>query len=268
MINFIQSFAMAGFLFHETVFGPVMSRRLGVSLGINLLPVDYKYCTFNCICCECGWTHQKPKGSTGLPGRNEVKMMLEQKLKSMKEEGQAPDAITFAGNGEPTIHPDFPEIINDTISLRDQYFPETKITVLSNASMLHREKVYKALKAIDHNIQKLDAGSEQLFRLINQPAGKLSLKQVVEHLCNFKGKLIVQTLFLRGTHKGVEIDNTIDQEVDVWISLLRRIDPEYVMIYPIDRETPEQDIEKVSFDELSAIAEKVNLAGIRTKVFG
>jgi len=259
---------MSGFLFHETVFGPVMSRRLGVSLGINLLPVDYKYCTFNCIYCECGWTHQKPKGSAGLPGRDDVKMMLEQKLKILKDDGQTPDAITFAGNGEPTIHPDFPEIIDDTIGLRDQYFPEAKITVLSNASMLHREKIYNALKAVDHNIQKLDAGSENLFRLINQPEGKLNLEQVVEHLCNFKGKLIVQTLFLRGIHDGAVIDNTTDHEVDAWISLLRKIDPEYVMIYPIDRATPEQDIEKVSFDELNKIAEKVNLAGIKTKVFG
>jgi len=259
---------MGGFLFHETVFGPVMSRRLGVSLGVNLLPVDYKYCTFNCIYCECGWTHRKPEGSAGLPGRDEVSILLEKKLKGMKEEGKAPDAITFAGNGEPTIHPKFPDIIEDTIRLRDSYFPDAKITVLSNASMLHSDKVFNALKAVDNNIQKLDAGSEGLFQLINQPAGKLKLEQVVDHLCRFSGNLILQTLFLRGKHKADLIDNTTDQEVDAWISLLKKIKPEYVMIYPIDRATPDEGIEKISFDELSLIAEKVNSAGIKTKVFG
>lgn len=259
---------MGGFLFHETVFGPVMSRRLGVSLGINLLPVDYKYCTFNCIYCECGWTNKKPEGSAGLPARDEVKDLLEQKLKGMKEDGQNPDAITFAGNGEPTIHPQFPVIIEDTISLRNKYFPDAKITVLSNASMLHRPEVFDALKAVDNNIQKLDAGTEELFRLINQPAGKLSLEKVVDQLCRFKGNLIVQTLFLRGTHNGKYVDNTTLPEIDAWISLLKKVAPEYVMIYPIDRATPEQAIEKISFDELTAIAEKVNKAGIKTKVFG
>lgn len=259
---------MSGFLFHETVFGPVMSRRLGVSLGINLLAVDYKYCTFNCIYCECGWTHQKPKGGRGLPGRKEVKKLLEQKLKGMKEAGQAPDAITFAGNGEPTIHPDFPEIIKDTIALRDEYYSEAKITVLSNASMLHQEQVFDALLSIDNNIQKLDTGNEHLFQLINQPAGKLSMDEVVDKLCRFNGKVIVQTLFLRGTHKGIFIDNTKDEEVEAWISLLKKIDPQYVMIYPIDRATPEQTLEKISFEQLSEIAKLVNLAGIKIKVFG
>ncbi len=259
---------MSGFLFHETVFGPVMSRRLGVSLGINLLPVDYKYCTFNCVYCECGWTHKKPEGGGGLPGRHEVKELLEKKLKSLKENGQAPDAITFAGNGEPTIHPDFPEVIEDTISLRDQYYPESKITVLSNASMLHRKQVFDALLSVDNNIQKLDAGSEKVFQLINQAAGKLTLGQVVEQLCLFSGKLIVQTLFLRGTHNGTFIDNTTDDEIEAWVKLLVKINPEYVMIYSIDRATPEQDLQKISFEKLSEIAEMVNRAGIKTKVFG
>ncbi len=259
---------MSGFLFHETVFGPVMSRRLGVSLGINLLPVDYKYCTFNCVYCECGWTHSKPEGSNGLPSRDEVKVLLEEKLKTMLADGQVPDAITFAGNGEPTIHPNFPGVMDDTIALRDRFFPDAKITVLSNASMLHRDDVFNALKATDKNIQKLDAGSEGMFRLINQAAGSLSLGKVVEQLCLFEGKLIVQTLFLRGEHKGESIDNTAEQEVEAWIILLQKIKPEYVMIYSIDRATPEQGIEKVSFDELSVIAKKVNMTGIKTKVFG
>lgn len=259
---------MSGFLFHEIVFGPVTSRRLGVSLGINLLPVDYKYCTFNCIYCECVWTHGKPEGSGGLPGRDVVKSLLEEKLINLREEGKAPDAITFAGNGEPTIHPAFSEIIDDTITLRDMYFPQAKITVLSNASMLHREKVFNALLKADNNIQKLDTGSERLFQLNNQPAAKLTLDTMVDQLCDFKGKLIIQSLFLRGRQNGEIIDNTKADEVESWISLLKRINPEYVMIYPVDRATPEQDIEKISFEQLNQIAEKVNEAGIKTKVFG
>jgi len=259
---------MSGFLFHETVFGPVMSRRLGVSLGINLLPVDYKYCTFNCIYCECGWTHDKAGGSKELPARNTVSSKLEEKLRIMQKDGQVPDAITFAGNGEPTIHPEFPEIIEDTIHLRDRYFPDTRVTVLSNASMLHREEIFNALKAIDDNIQKLDAGSDKMFQLINQPAGKLKLEKIVEQLGRFSGNLIIQTLFLRGMHNGHAVDNTTDEEIGQWISHLKKIQPEYVMIYPIDRSTPEQDIEKISFEELSEIAKKVNNEGINIKVFG
>lgn len=258
---------MGGSLFHETVFGPVKSRRLGVSLGINLLPRDYKYCTFNCIYCECGWTHRKAAGSGQLPSRKELKALLGEKLAAMKAEGQIPDAITFAGNGEPTIHPEFPEIIKDTISLRDRYYPEARVTVLSNASMLHRKDVFDALLMVDENIQKLDAGTEKTFQQINQPCGKLKLEKLVGQLKDFDGAVIIQSLFLRGVHKGQYIDNTTGAEVEAWIGHLRHIRPRYVMIYPIDRATPEEALVKVPFDELSQIAKKVRDAGIRTKVF-
>ena len=258
---------MGGFLFHETVFGPVMSRRLGVSLGINLLPVDYKYCTFNCIYCECGWTNIKPEKSEGLPTREEVKELLRLKLKEMKTAGHTPDAITFAGNGEPSIHPDFPEIIEDTILLRDEYFPDARITVLSNASMLHRDKVFNALQAVDNNIQKLDAGSEQLFQLINQSAGKLNLEKVVEYLCQFKGNLIVQSLFVKGEYEGKPIDNTTDEEIALWLEHIKKIKPKYVMIYSFERSTPADTLDVVSNDELLKIASKVNQLGIETKVY-
>jgi len=259
---------MSGLLFHETVFGPVKSRRLGVSLGINLLPVDYKYCTFNCVYCECGWTNKKPEGGKGLPSREEVKDLLERKLAEISKGGQVPDAITFAGNGEPTIHPAFSEIIADTIVLRDKYFPDARVTVLSNASMLHRKDVFNALLSVDDNIQKLDAGTEEMFQMINQPAGTLKLEKVTEQLLKFDGKLIIQTLFLRGTHNGNYIDNTSKAEISAWMSLLKKIMPEYVMIYPFDRATPEDNLEKISFPELSVIADEVNQIGIKTKVFG
>lgn len=266
--TFIKSKAMSGLLFHETVFGPVTSRRLGVSLGINLLPVDYKYCTFNCIYCECGWTQRKPAGAAGLPSREEVADLLEQKLQQMKRAGKAPDAITFAGNGEPTIHPRFPEIVDDTIALRDKYFCDARITVLSNASMLGRDSVFKALMKVDDNIQKLDAGNEKLFQLINQPSGGLSLQEVVASLERFNGKVIIQTLFLKAEHDGQMIDNTSKEEVGAWIKLLKKINPQYVMIYPVDREAPEKNIDKISFSQLADIAAQVNRAGIMTKVFG
>lgn len=259
---------MSGFLFHETVFGPVMSRRLGVSLGINLLPVDYKYCTFNCVYCECGWTHKNDQDSKGIPVRAEVKELLKEKLIELKKEGKALDAITFAGNGEPTIHPEFAEIIDDTIALRNRYSPGANITVLSNASMLHRDIVFNALARVDDNIQKLDAGTEEMFQLINQPAGNLKLEKIISNLKRFEKNLIIQSLFLRGVHNGSIIDNTSEKELNAWVEILKDINPEYVMIYPIDRATPEQDIEKISFDELNSIAALVNDAGIKTKVFG
>jgi wyosine [tRNA(Phe)-imidazoG37] synthetase (radical SAM superfamily) len=259
---------MSGFLFHETVFGPVMSRRLGVSLGINLLPVDYKYCTFNCIYCECGWTNTEEKIKKKLPSREKIRSLLDKKLAALREDENTPDAITFAGNGEPTIHPEFPEIMDDTIELRNKYFPTAHITVLSNASMLHREKIFKALLKTDNNIQKLDAGTEKLFRQINQPSGSLNLDTVVGQLCRFNGKLIIQSLFLRASHKGEKIDNTSPEALDAWLEKLLMINPQYVMIYPVDRETPLNSVEKISFDELNRIAAMVNQAGIRTKVFG
>ena len=259
---------MSGFLFHETIFGPVMSRRLGVSLGINLLPVDYKYCTFNCVYCECGWSHSKPGGNQGLPGRDEIRKMLEERLMELQQEDKPPDAITFAGNGEPTIHPQFAGIIDDTIELRDEYFPEAKVTVLSNASMLDRDHVFNALLKVDNNIQKLDAGTQEMFSRINQPGGKLTLDKVVEQLCMFDGRLIIQTLFLRGEHNGSRFDNTTDEEISQWLEKLKKIKPEYVMIYPVDRATPEQNIERVSFSELEKISSRVEAIGIKTKVFG
>ena len=257
---------MATFLFDELIFGPVKSRRLGVSLGINLLPTDNKYCTFNCIYCECGWTELEGKHII-LPRRDEFKQKLESKLKELRGTDNEPDAITFAGNGEPTIHPDFAAIIDDTVEARNNFAPTAKITVLSNASQLHKKRVKEALKKIDKNIQKLDAGTDEMFQRINQPLGKLSLNQIVDKLLAFDGKLIIQTLFIRGKYKGETIDNTTEEEVSAWLSLVKKVNPEYVMIYPIDRDTPAKDLVKISNAELDAIASRVEKAGIKTEVY-
>jgi len=257
---------MSGFLFDNIVFGPVFSRRLGVSLGINLLPVDNKYCNFNCIYCECGWT-EKIKQKIVLADRDQLKTLLEEKLKEIQDTVNEPNAITFAGNGEPTIHPKFDAIIDDTIELRDKYAPNAAISILSNASMLSKEKVTNALKKVDKNIQKLDSGIEETFNAINQSAAGLSLEKIVNGLLAFEGKLIIQTLFLRGEYNGKLIDNTTDKEVDAWLDIVEKVNPEYVMLYPIERGTPAENIEKIPKDELDAIAAKVESRGIKAEVY-
>jgi wyosine [tRNA(Phe)-imidazoG37] synthetase (radical SAM superfamily) len=257
---------MATFLFDEMIFGPVKSRRLGVSLGINLLPTDNKYCTFNCVYCECGWTDTEGK-KVVLPKRADYKLKLEAKLKALAGTENEPDAITFAGNGEPTIHPEFAEIIDDTIEARDKYAPNAKISVLSNASQLHKKRVKEALKKVDKNIQKLDVGTEEMFQLINQPLGDLSLNQILDKLISFEGNLIIQTLFLRGTVDGKRIDNTTKPQFDAWLELVKKVNPQYVMIYSIDRDTPADGLKKITFSELDNIARKIRFSGIITEVY-
>lgn len=258
---------MSTFLFDKYVFGPVFSRRLGVSLGINLLPNDSKYCNFNCIYCECGWTENKSENKLVLPNREELKNVLADKLQKLRGTMNEPDAITFAGNGEPTIHPEFAGIIEDTIEVRDLYSPHTIISVLSNASMLHKVEVTEALKKVEKNILKLDTGIEETFKLLNQPNGSLSLKKLVKYFEAFNGKLIIQTLFMRGDFNGNYIDNTTDKELKEWLPLIKIINPEYVMIYPIDRGTPAKGLEKIPEVELKKIAEQVEKEGVKTEVY-
>jgi wyosine [tRNA(Phe)-imidazoG37] synthetase (radical SAM superfamily) len=255
------------FLFQDIVFGPVNSRRLGVSLGVNLLPVEAKFCTFNCVYCECGWTHEKLPVDNKLPTREMVSERLEERLKLMKETGKRPDAITFAGNGEPTIHPQFPEIFEDAIRLKDEYFPDARVSVLSNASTLDKPAVFNALKKSGNSILKLDAGTEKMFRLINGPRPGITLHNIVEKLKDFHGELIIQTLFLRGSVDGEKFDNTSEPEITRWLEHIRDISPQYVMIYPIDRETPLETLEKISFAELGRIADRVEKLGIKAQVY-
>jgi wyosine [tRNA(Phe)-imidazoG37] synthetase (radical SAM superfamily) len=267
MINFAKTFIMSGFLFDDVIFGPVRSRRLGLSLGINLLPIHKKDCTFNCIYCECGWT--KPDGGTSpaFPTREEVSGYLKQRLIQLAEEQYIPDALTFAGNGEPTLHPDFPGIVDDTIALRDQYAPGSKVTLLSNATMIDHLPIFDALQKLDNNILKLDAGSEKMFNLINNPVKPVDYNTLIENLKKFKGNLIIQSMFLRGSFKGESVDNTTKYEVDLWLKHLSEIKPLMVMIYPIARETPVNNLEKIGIAELDKIAELVRGIGIKTQVY-
>ena len=253
-------------LFGEIVFGPVHSRRLGISLGVNLLPADGKVCTFDCIYCECGYNANR-RTHTELPDRKAVYEALEKRLAAMKEAGEELNVITFAGNGEPTLHPQFPEIIDDTIKLRDTYFPEVKISVLSNAARIDDAGVFSALNRVDNNILKIDSVYDDTIRRINAPvAQRFSAEELIERLCRFNGKLIVQTLFLQGEHNGAVIDNTTDREVEGWIGAIRRIAPQKVMVYTIDRETPEKNLRKVLPEKLNEIARRVEALGIEVSV--
>ena len=257
---------MSGFLFDKIIFGPVISRRLGVSLGINLLPLTNKLCTFNCIYCECGWTPEVVNDNK-LPGSEDVRIALKNKLIELKSSNQLIENITFAGNGEPTLHPAFAEIVDITIALRDEYFKDSKIALLSNSSRLQKADIFNALKKIDNNILKLDAGTEKTFQLINKAKRDIKLIDIIDNLKKFEGNLIIQTLFIRGEFEGTRIDNTTEEELSLWLKHISEIKPKLVMIYSADRDTPAEDLEKISRDELNTIAEKVEKLGIKTEVY-
>ncbi len=260
---------MSTFLFDKIIFGPVKSRRLGVSLGINLLPGRKKVCNFNCIYCECGWSQSVESDGGYLPGRSEVYEALASRLQEMKVKNQKPDVITFAGNGEPTLHPDFQGIIDDTIKIRNKFFPGTKIAVLSNSSTITNPAVKDALLKVDMNILKLDSAFDLTVKRHNQPRVNVRVDELIENLEKFKGKLIIQTLFLKGSFKGKTIDNTTPAEVGAWLEAIKRINPSEVMIYTISRATPEGGLlNKVPVEELRKIALKVEKLGIPTQVSG
>lgn len=248
-------------LFHDIIFGPVRSRRLGLSLGVNLLPTESKLCSFDCIYCECGWNAENP-GIKRFNAREDVSRLLAETLQRMVDDGTPPDVITFAGNGEPTMHPHFEQIIDDTIALRDQLCPAAKVSVLSNATQLHREGVRRALLRVDNNILKLDSAFDTTARLMNNPFGNYSVAETVRQMKLFQGKLTVQTMFLRGEYNGQQIDNTTEEEVSAWLKLIGEIRPRQVMVYSLDRDTPCQTLQKVSREELSAIAARVEALGI------
>ncbi|MBK8881224.1 MAG: radical SAM protein [Bacteroidales bacterium] len=259
---------MGTFLFDKIIFGPVKSRRLGVSLGINLLPTNKKICNFNCIYCECGWTRDTENKQARLPKREEVFEALEKKLSEMRAKDLKPDVITYAGNGEPTLHPAFPGIIDDSILLRNKYFPDARIAVLSNSTTVSDQRVKEALLKVDMNILKLDSAFDYTVSIHNQPAAKINVRELINNLAGFNGKLIIQTLFLRGTLNGRVIDNTTAEELDAWLKAIEKIKPSEVMIYTISRDTPPEggELNKVPAKELKEIASRVEKLGIKTQV--
>lgn len=253
-------------LFTSTIFGPIHSRRLGTSLGVNLMPDDGKVCSFDCLYCEAGFNAQG-RGTTGLPSREKVRTMLHDKLADMKQKGEQLDVITFSGNGEPTLHPEFDMIVDDTIALRDSFFPEVKISVLSNSTRLGNPSVVEALMKVDNNILKLDSALNPTVRMIDRPTSPdFSVEKTVANLLKFNGECIIQTMFLRGEYEGRSFDNTTPQEVDALIELYKKIKPREVMIYSIDRKTPAENLQKVSREELEQIAEKIRKHNIKVQV--
>lgn len=244
-------------LFNSTIFGPIHSRRLGTSLGINLSPNDGKVCSFDCLYCEAGFNSQGA-GSTGFPSVETVKSQLRDKLEKMKAEGRNLDVITFSGNGEPTLHPDFPEILEEVMRLRDEFYPAAKVSVLTNSTRIFTPAVAEALKKADNNILKLDSAVEQTMQLIDRPNSPgFSVEKVVESLKQFKGTGIIQTMMLRGTHDGKTIDNTTPEELQALVNAYKEIGPKEIMIYSLDRSTPAEKLVKIEPSELKKIGEQI-----------
>ena len=252
---------MSTIIYPSPIFGPVHSRRLGISLGINLLPADGKVCSFDCIYCECGF-NEDHRPSLPLPTREEVALKLEAKLQEMVASGQLPDVLTFAGNGEPTCHPHFAVIIADTIRLRNQYCPKAKVSVLSNSTMIHRPQVHDALIQVDNNILKLDTVDPAYINKVDHPNGTYDVNLIIDRLKAFQGHVIIQTMFMRGECNGESVDNTGDEYVNPWLEAVKTIAPQQVMIYTIDRETPTQGLLKATHEQLDQIRDRVIAAGI------
>ena len=253
-------------IFHSTIYGPIHSRRLGMSLGINLMPNDGKICSFDCLYCEAGFNAQGP-GKDGVPARETVKKQLKHKLEQMKQEGQTLDVITFSGNGEPTLHPEFKNVVEDVLRLRNQYFPDAKVSVLSNSTMAGKQRVAEALLKVDNNILKLDSALPHTFIAINRPVSPNCLPEgVIADLKKFSGQCVVQTIMLRGEYDGKHFDNTTDVELDALLAAYKEINPREVMLYSIDRKTPADNLEKVSKEELERIAQRFRNQGIQVQV--
>ncbi len=252
-------------LFNDIIFGPIQSRRLGLSLGVNLLPTHSKLCNFDCIYCECGWNAEH-RGSAQFNKIEDVISILEQKLKDMSLEGRLPDVITFAGNGEPTLHPQFEQIIERTIALRDRLAPAAKVSVLSNATRIGVESVRRALLRVDNNILKLDSASTAKAHKINHPNGNYSVEEVIENMMKFDGHLTIQSMFLSGECDSESVDNTSEEEITAWLKVVEQIRPQSVMVYSLDRDTPCPTLQKIDRELLLKIAARVEALGISCSV--
>lgn len=250
--------------FEDIVFGPIYSRRLGSSLGVNILPTKGKLCNFDCVYCECGWNRDGAVPDRKFPVLSEVEAALREKMSKAAAEGIPVDSITFSGNGEPTMNPDFADIIDVTLSLRDKYFPDAKVSVLSNATLVGREDVARALRKVDNPILKIDASSQELVDKINKPVGTYRLAEVIENLKSFDGNFILQTMFL----KSEEFDTASEDALRAWLDIVRLLRPRQVMVYTIDRETPDKTLRKYTVDEMTAMVQPLIDEGFDVQVRG
>ena len=253
----------------ETIVGPIHSRRLGSSLGVNLLPLQRKVCTYDCIYCECGWNKETERNEIKLPTLDEVTTLLEKRLKELVADGVPVDSFTFAGNGEPTLHPQFPQVAQMVRAMRDKYYPKAVVTLLTNATQLSRPEIFDAVLKLDNPVLKLDAGTAAMRAAINKPnKPENTFEQLVDNLVRFGNKCIVQTLLLRGENDGHAISNVSDEEFAEYVEILKKIQPKYVMLYAIDRATPEKKLEKLTVKELESYAQIIRNEGIEVKVYG
>ena len=253
----------------ETIVGPIHSRRLGSSLGINLLPQERKLCTYDCIYCECGWNSETENKAIKLPTFEEVSELLEKRLQELVAQGVPVDSFTFAGNGEPTLHPQFPQVADFVMKMRDKYYPQAVVTLLTNATQLSRPEVFDAVLKLDNPVLKLDAGTAAMRTAINKPnKPEHTFEQLVDNLIRFGNRCIVQTLLLRGENDGHAISNVSDEEFAKYVEIVKKIGPKYVMLYAIDRATPEKKLEKLTVEELEKYAQIIRNEGIEVKVYG
>ena len=249
--------------FDEIVFGPIKSRRLGSSLGINLLPPVGKLCNFDCIYCECGWNADGRTGGN-FPSVESFRKALEWKLETAKNEQTPIDSITFSGNGEPTLHPEFGEIIDITLELRDMFYPKAKVSVLSNATRVNVPEVFQALSKVDNPIMKIDASTDDLVSYINKPTGKYSLEKVIDGLKKFNGDFILQTMFL----DSPEFSTAEKQNMQAWYEIVRILHPREIMVYTIDRQTPQKKLVKYSVEEMKKLVKPLEDEGFIIQVRG
>ena len=256
---------MSTIIYPSPIFGPIHSRRLGISLGINLLPAEGKWCSFDCLYCECGFNADH-KPYNPLPTAEEVCEKLKGKLEEMKQEGVVPDVLTFAGNGEPTLHPKFPDIVDGVIAIRDQYCPKAKVSVLSNATQIGKAEIREALMKVDNPILKLDTVNSTYINMVDRPQGKYDVREQILHLSEMEGSAIIQTMFMCGCVDGISVDNTSEEFISPYIEALKQIKPRQVMIYTLDRETPAQGLEKASKECMDSIADRLRKEGFQVSV--
>lgn len=245
----------------EVVFGPIKSRRLGWSLGINLLPTKGKICNFDCIYCECGW-NADGRDDTKLPSAAEVRSALEAKLDDILLEGTRIDSITFSGDGEPTLNPDFARIIDDTIALRDIYCPQAKVSVLTNATKLLSDTVFGALRKVDAPILKLDAPTDERARMINGALPSFRVDDVVKGMKRFEGDFILQTMFL----KSDDFDSLEPQMLAKWMDIVRELRPRLIMAYTIARPTPQSGLSAYSATQIREALKPLEDEGFKIQI--
>ena len=255
------------FLWDQIAFGPVHSRRLGSSLGINVSPTNVKICSFDCIYCECGWTLEKSTSPTLFFSVDEITAAIEAKLLQCRDAKTQIDSITFSGNGEPTLHPYFNQIIDKLIVLRNKYFSKTIITCLSNATQLANKEVLQLLKKIENPVLKLDAVTEPLFQLINKPTVPVSISEIIKQLQQLNGAFVLQTLFLKGEVDGQRFNNAAEPHLSLWLEVVKKLNPKKVMLYSLDRSTPAQGLEKIPFETLGVIAQRAQTIGVKAEAY-